>query len=74
MSAKKAEGRSGADATPEAHGAERKELPMVLYAEAIRIALNNIESAIATMTALGYAVSAHISRVKIVSIGVVPNN
>lgn len=73
MSAKKAESRSGADATHETH-AERKELPMVLYAEAIRIALNNIESAIATMTALGYAVSAHISRGKIVSIGVAPNN
>jgi hypothetical protein len=71
VSAKKAESRSGAD---EAHGTERKELPMVLYAEAIRIALNNIESAIATMTALGYAVSAHISRGKIVSIGVAPNN
>ena len=46
----------------------------ILYAEAIRIALNNIEGAVATMTALGYAVSAHIARGKILSIGVAPNN
>ena len=44
----------------------------ILYAEAIRIALSNIEAAIQTMDALGYAVSARISYGRITSVGVVP--
>ena len=44
----------------------------VEYAEAIRIALNNIEAAVATVQQMGYRVSAKISYGRILSVGVVP--
>ena len=44
----------------------------ILYVEAIRIALSNLEAALQTMDALGYAVSARISYGRIMSVGAVP--
>lgn len=44
----------------------------VEYAEAIRIALNNFEAAVATVQEMGYRVSAKISYGRILSVGVVP--
>lgn len=54
-------------------GAEARATPLVEYAEVIRIALNNLESAVATVQLMGYRVSARISHGRILSVGVVPN-
>ncbi len=44
----------------------------ILYAEAIRVALRNLEGALASLDALGFAVSARISYGRIMSVGVTP--
>ena len=44
----------------------------IMYVEAIKIALTNLEAALASLDALGYAVSARISYGRIMSVGVNP--
>ena len=44
----------------------------IMYVEAIKIALTNLEAALASLDALGYAVSARISYGRILSVGVIP--
>lgn len=46
----------------------------ILYAEAIRVALRNLEGALASLDALGFAVSARISYGRIMSVGVSPKH
>ena len=44
----------------------------IMYVEAIKVALTNLEAALASLDALGYAVSAKISYGRIMSVGVHP--
>lgn len=72
MSAKHTNAAAAAKVADSAENAPVNVAGGILYAEAIRVALRNLEGALASLDALGFAVSARISYGRIMSVGVTP--